>query len=425
MKQGTWINRIVILIIAVAVVVYFAVSAWRSFADPYDTVLSYEYTVEDTVEATGLIVRQESVFPTVDGMVDLIPSEGARVAKSEVVAMIYQSSDALSRKQEIQRLTVELEQLQYARDNFGTSGDSSNMTKQVLSALTSLHSAVQSHAMTGVDEQAQQLKLLVAKQGYSGTGEDTVAALDAALAETKASIQTLEAQAGQDTGKVTASQSGIFSAQVDGFETLITPDMLESLAPDALDKLLKQEVSAPEEGVVGKLITATTWYYVFSLGEEDVGRIWEGGTVTARFSRDWSGEIDMKVEQIGPTADGQTVVVLSTNRFLSETTLLRRQTIELVFDDITGVRLPKKALRMEDTVRTDEETGEQSTVQQIGVYALVGEQAEFKPVTVLYEEGDYCIVKPETPSGSEKKILRAGDDIIVTSGELFDGKVIR
>lgn len=133
----------------------------------------------------------------------------------------------------------------------------------------------------------------------------------------------------------------------------------------------------------------------------------------------------MKVEQIGPTADGQTVVVLSTNRFLSETTLLRRQTIELVFDDITGVRLPKKALRMEDTVRTDEETGEQSTVQQIGVYALVGEQAEFKPVTVLYEEGDYCIVKPETPSGSEKKILRAGDDIIVTSGELFDGKVIR
>ena len=35
MKQGTLINRIVMLLLLAAVLVYLGVSAWRSFRDPY------------------------------------------------------------------------------------------------------------------------------------------------------------------------------------------------------------------------------------------------------------------------------------------------------------------------------------------------------------------------------------------------------
>lgn len=44
MKQGTLINRIVMLLLLAAVLVYLGVSAWRSFRDPYTLVLSYAYT---------------------------------------------------------------------------------------------------------------------------------------------------------------------------------------------------------------------------------------------------------------------------------------------------------------------------------------------------------------------------------------------
>ena len=53
MKQGTLINRIVMLLLLAAVLVYLGVSAWRSFRDPYTLVLSYAYTVDDSHRLSG------------------------------------------------------------------------------------------------------------------------------------------------------------------------------------------------------------------------------------------------------------------------------------------------------------------------------------------------------------------------------------
>ena len=97
---------------------------------------------------------------------------------------------------------------------------------------------------------------------------------------------------------------------------------------------------------MGKLVTDATWYFVCAMGEEEAGRLIEGRTVTVRFSRDWSGEVDMKVERVGETPEnGRVAVVLSSDRYLSETTLLRKQTVELVFDSQTGIRVPTQSVR--------------------------------------------------------------------------------
>ena len=131
----------------------------------------------------------------------------------------------------------------------------------------------------------------------------------------------------------------------------------------------------------------------------------------------------MTVERIGDPADGQVVVVFSADKFLSDTTLLRRQTVELIFDSTTGVRVPKEALRVEQQTVTDEETGEESQVSVTGVYALVGEQAEFKPVTILAQGDNFAVV--EATDATDRKGLRAGDIVIVAAENLYDGKVIQ
>ena len=127
----------------------------------------------------------------------------------------------------------------------------------------------------------------------------------------------------------------------------------------------------------------------------------------------------MKVERVGETPEnGRVAVVLSSDRYLSETTLLRKQTVELVFDSQTGIRVPTQAVRVEERTVTDPE---QELVT--GVYVLVGQQAEFKPVTILAQLEDFALVK--SADGSDgKKALRAGDEVILSSVELFDGKVI-
>ena len=428
MKQGTLINRMMMLALLAAVVLYLAASAWRSFRDPYTLVMSYAYTVDDGVEATGFLVREESVLTAAGGTVDLLPEEGEKVARGETVALLYQSGAGLERKEAIQSLELEREQLEYALERAQTGGDSSQLSRQVLEAIASLHASVAAGDLTRLEDETQELKSLVYKREYTfGDGEavqaDPAAAIQASLEAVEAEIDALTAQAAQDTARVTAGQPGVFSGQTDGYEALLTPALLETVTPEELDQLARQQPQG-DPAAVGKLITDATWYFVLALDREEAERLTTGRSVTVRFSRDWSGEVSMTVERVGePDGSGRCAVVLSADRFLSETTLLRRQTVELVFDSREGIRVPTESIRVVEQTVTDPETEEETTQLVTGVYALVGQQAEFKPVTVLRQLEDFALVVPAgDPAGREA--LRAGDEIILSSVELHDGDVI-
>lgn len=107
-------------------------------------------------------------------------------------------------------------------------------------------------------------------------------------------------------------------------------------------------------------------------------------------------------------------VILSSHRFLSDVTLLRRQTVELVFEARQGLRVPTAAVRMEEG--------------QSVVYVQVGVKAEKKPVSVLAQGEDFYLVEPvlgqDAETKEEKMALRAGDAVIVASEEIWDGKIV-
>lgn len=424
MKQGSLNAKIIMLLLLAAVAVCLGAAAWRSFRDPFTTVVSYSYTVDDSLEATGFLARQEQVLTNTGGVVELLPQEGEKVAKGGTVALVYQDASGLERREQLQQLEMEKEQLEYALERTGAGGgDASQLTDQVLDAIAELRAAVAGRDLTDLERQSMDLKSLVYKReyAYGGTGEESADAIQAALDEVDSQISSLSSQAAQSTQSITASQSGIFSGYVDGYESLLTPEVLETVTPAQLDDLAGQ-ASEEDQTAVGKLITDSTWYFACALPQEDAERLVEGRSVTVRFSRDWSGEVDMTVERVGEPEDGRCAVVLSTDRYLSETTLLRRQTVELVFQSVTGVRVPKQALRVAGQTVTDEETGEESAVQVTGVYTLVGEQVEFKPVTVL-EQGDTFVLVEA--AGSGRAALQPGDVVVVAAEDLYDGKVIQ
>ena len=50
--------------------------------------------------------------------------------------------------------------------------------------------------------------------------------------------------------------------------------------------------------------------------------------------------------------------------------------------------------------------------------------AEFKPVDVVYQGDGYTLVcADEEATGG--RILRVGDEVIVTTADLYDGKIVR
>ena len=422
-QQGTILNKIVILLFLAAILAYFAGAAWRGLRDPYPTAQVYAYSVDDTLETTGYLVRQEKVLSGSGGIVRLLPAEGEKVAVGSTVALLYADEEALERSQRLETLEEEARQLSGAITAAGeiTQGDSG---EKVMSAMVELHSAMEKGDFTRLENQVSSFKSAIYQQAQRyGDAGDLAAALTAAQTE----IDALRAQTAQSTGRVTVTESGIFSGQVDGYEAILVPNALEGLTPSAIDALEGQALPVGE-GQLCKLITDATWYFVCPLGETEAKRLIEGGTVTVRFSRDWSGDIDMTVERIGAPEDGRVAVLLSSHRFLSDTTLLRRQTVELVFHSKKGLRVPTQAVRVERSTQTDPETGEEKTVDITCVYVQVGITAERKPVTVLAQGEDYYMVEPlRLPDDGEKeakKALRAGDQVIIAGEKIWDGMIL-
>lgn len=426
MKQGTIINKILMLLFLGAILLYFAGAVLTGFFDPYPTVQAYGYEVEDTIEATGFLVRTEELLTgNGNSIVRLIPTEGEKVAAGAEVARLYADEAALERAERLELLQTEESQLATAITLAGEDTQQTERSSEVvMEALVKLRASVESGDFTKLENQVSSFKSAVYQQAQRYGDADQ---LSAALSATRREMDSLRAYVSQDNGTVTTAKSGIFSGQVDGYESLLTAKTVFTLTPSQLDALADGGEEVPSTALA-RLITDAKWYFVCPLSTEEAMRLEKGDKITVRFSRDWSGEVEMTVEQIGKAEDGRMAVVFSSNRYISDITLLRRQTVELVFDRQSGIRVPTEAVRVEKETKTDKTTGEEIEVQVNCVYVLVGVQAERKEVTVLAQGDDYTLVEAKTAADAtvsqQRKALRVGDEVIIAAEEIWDGKVI-
>ena len=443
MKQGTLITKIVMIILLVGVAIYLAIYAVRSLSDPFTTAMAYQDSLDDSVEVTGVLVREEIALSSGTAIMDILPEEGERVRAGETVAILYQSSDALDRKKQLQALEQEREQLQYALNSGSSLGDAAKLEQQIIASIQALRASTAGGDLSALESNALALRTQVLRRefAYSASG-DSAAALAETIADLDLQISQLSAQSSYDTTSIYAPCSGLFSGLADGYESTLTPDTLDTLTAGQLSAI-SSGTSSAEGACVGKLITGDRWYFAAVVDPSTASRLLPGDTITVAFSRDFTGEVDMRVERVGDEEAEGCVLVLSSSRNLKDVTLLRFQTVELIFKRYSGIRVPKQALHMETIASTDSETGEKIQTQIIGVYTVVGANTEFKPVDIVREGSDYYLVTPSeearsyiikerngeyylaTPSASQSlPILRPGDEIIVNATNLYDGKVV-
>ena len=419
MKQGKSFTTFVIIALAVVLAVYLGFYALRAFQDPYGTTLVYLYTVNDSVEADGLIVRREQVLPAQSGIVEITRAEGERVGVGQEVALVYQNSQAQSNQEQLDALELEIDLLEYAISQSGGVDSAARLDEDILQALVDLRAACALGDYADLEEQVLEIKSDVLKRGYTYGDGLTSADLSAQLQDLRNQRSALQQQSAFTTGRVTAPQSGTFSNLVDGYESLLTPESVFQLTPSSLAELIDNPPAA--DSALGKLITSSRWYFAASLPGEAADRLSQGGVATLRFTGEFSRDVAVTVEQIGPAEGGQTLVIFSSDRYLSQITLLRHQTAELIFESWSGLRIPTAALRLLQEEQTDEETGQVTQTTRLGVYALVAGRVTFKEVEVLTEGEDYYVVRPV---GTGRDALRAGEEIITRGLDLQDGQLL-
>ncbi|NJE74963.1 hypothetical protein E0L15_10175 [Pseudoflavonifractor sp. SW1122] len=421
MKESTLVNKVIIGVICAAVILYFAVYLALGFKPDLVTTTAYAYSVDIGTEASALLVRDEQVISTTGQYVDILLDEGEKVSKGGQIALIHASQDSLETRQTIQSLEAEIQQLEYSLSTGTQATNSSKLDEEVISSMVAIRSLAASGDLSTLEDSALHLRTMVFQRDYSYGNTQAATQIKQLISDKQKQLDSLNASLSQVSQTITSPASGCFSGEVDGFESLITPSMLSSLTMQQLNELLHKEVADPP-AALGKVVTNNTWYLATLIDQPSVEGLLEGKTYKISFSDDYYGMISMNLERLVMEND-QTMAIFSTNTNLSDTTLLRQQTVDIIAQQVEGIRIPRQALRVNTETVTDDQ-GNQSQVNSYGVYTVVGTQAEWQEVKVVYSDDDsFYLVQPVDETASSR--LRAGDEVILNTTNITDGMVVR
>ena len=425
MKNNSLGMKILMAAVTLGLLAYFGLQGYLYFSDPLTTTLAYTYQVEESVSLSGYVVRQEQVLEDDGGgLLRLRREEGERVSRGGAVASVYADQSSLDRQAEISTLESRVEQLQYAQDAAGSSEVSMKLDAQILQNILEYRQCLTADRMAKAETYGSQLRALVLKRDYTYSENEDLSGQIEAL---QAQIKELKTQAAGSVRTVTAPVSGLYSAVVDSYETVLTPESLSDMTPSQLSAV---RADSTVSSGVGKLILGDSWYYAASMSAADAEELQEasdalkkaGKSLTLRFAKSVERDLPVTVSRIGPEENGRCVVVLEGKTYLSRLTLLRQQSAQVVWDSTEGIRVPKEALRMEKVTVNSE--GQRVTEEATGVYCVVGMEARFKPVEVVYNGSSFLLVRSAAPEDRENLRLRPGDEVIITANGLYDGKVV-
>lgn len=399
MKKTNTFTNIAMFVLFAAMLVYLGVYLFRSTQQSYATAPAVLVTVSESGQASGIVVREEQVIASDKEFLSLSVDDGKEVARGGEIAIGVDSKAALDSASRARELKKEIAYVSNLLSRAGSASGASDRDSDVRSAILQLNAAVSAGSTSELDDICLDLSSLLFG---STSGSISQGDLDALNAE----LHQLE-NAGAGRGSITAPAAGLFTSMTDGYESL-TPDMLENLTPDGVDAL---ERTAPTTtaSAIGKLVTAKKWYFASVMNKADADRLNLGSSATLDFPQHYTGTVSATVlSKSEPDSDGKVAVVFACNAALADTLAMRKATADVVYSEHTGLRVPLKAVHMDDD-------------GQSYVYVVTAAQLEKKPIEIIYQTDDYCLVA----QSAESNALRAGNEIVVTGKGLSDGQVVK
>ena len=397
-RKDLWdtLGKTVAAVLVVLLSLYIAIPVVRQVTGRYETEPVTYITVTESGNTSGVIVRAEKLLSTDMPYVSLLAENGEEVAANSAVAVAVQNQSSLDVAHRANEVETEINYLRSLLSRLSTASDNAEQETALRSAVYRLSEASMREDAGELDSAVATLSTLLRGSAAQNSEEE----LNALIRET----EDLRGQL-SERDYLYAPAAGIFSAETDGFEGL-TPAVLDGITPEGVENLRAQG-SDVADNVIGKVVTNHAWYYAAVMAEKDSDRLRVGDVTSLDFGYRSSRTVRASVRSISPTdREGQVAVVFRCSSALAETLSLRLAEAEVVFRSYSGLRVPKKAVHVEDG----------KTV----VYTVSAGQMERKSVDILYTGEDFYLVE----AGSEGSSLRAGNELIISGKNLKDGNVV-
>ena len=408
--KSTVAQRLFLTLLILGLLFYGGLQVWWSASLRYKTETVYSYTVSESAEVDGLLLRQEEVLPDRigSGVAVYLAQDGDKVSIGYPITEVYRSAEDAKNTARLRELTRQKEQLEEAQDPGTTTYLQTDvLNKQIFSELGSIIDAVNAGRMETIAEDADDLLVLMNKKEIATGRQEN---FNGEIERLEAEMSYYSGRNSQDPRVISASKPGYFIRKLDGFEGAVDFSQLDELDPQSLRRLMNRPEASEEDGRVGKLMTDHNWYYAALVSAEEAGLYQEGVWVTLDFSLSGMGPVDAFIYQINQDPDTGEAVVLFRSDYINEQLVnLRITPATVTFRSIRGLRVSSSAIQYQGIER--------------GVYVVRGDVMQFKPVTLLYEGNGFVLcLETDLMDPSYESNLKQYDEVVVEGAQLYDNK---
>lgn len=397
-------NAVLKVFICITAAVFLIHQLYSSLYKPITTQAAEYYEAVEGTEIDAVIIRSESyVTYGGGGVLHFVTSDGERVAKGGTVAQIYDNAQVSITVSHIEQLTKQISDIEdMLAYNDVQAADLELINNRVSESLGGLVYSGANGNYSSVQSSADTLLSAINRQQLV-TGEQTD--FTAQLEALKSELASLQASLPNATGYVSAALSGYFVSAVDGLENVLKVSDLTTVTPEFLESAKAQKIP---ENVLGKLVSDYEWYIVSCISINDSLKYKEGDVLHINTGLKTNSTLTVTVKQVNISENAdKAAVIFSCSDMNSELASMRSGKMTVISKTHSGLRLPKKALRIVDG--------------KAGVYVVSGINLTFIPVNVIYSTDEYIICEQQQ---SNDDVLRLYDEVVVKGRKLYDGKIV-
>ena len=390
--MNTLTTKALIVLLSVLILITVGSQIYYRLNDRHKTEEAVLCDINENIPFKGIVVRNEKIIESdVSGVYEYLYSNGSKLAPGSIIANVYPDEQTLLNKRKSDEFAAKAEALenaqnpgnaQYVQPDTLTGRIDSEYRKLLSSSLSGNRSAFDSSS----DELFLKMNIYNIITGQSTNYSEEISELQknaSELAVDESAVKTVDIQ-----------ESGYFVSHCDGYESKLTPENIGELTRGDIEAVIDgRNGDTVSSKAIGKIFEDYSCRIAAVLPEDK--RIVEGDTLKFRLG-DTDNVYKVRIESVGkPDDEGKCVTVMSCNRLDSDIASSRVLSMELIFDDYHGIKVPRDAIRFKE--------------DQKGVYVILGNEVTFKKIEVIYEGNDFVVSK----NTSDSEYLLLYDQILL------------